>query len=364
MLVAVICVVGCLCGFILFRKNVLRPGYVPGADKVKLSVIIPARNEACNLPHLLHALKIQTLEPFEIIVVDDFSEDDTREIAESYGVTVISNPSLPEGWTGKNWAVWNGYLQSSGDMIAFLDADIRLVPRALEILIMARQQAGGVISVVPFHYTVSFGERLALIFNFLGVFAFTSPIEKDSPNKGLYGSCILTTRADYETIKGHESVKGEMLDDLNLGAAFRKAGIQVTNFIGYGLVSFRMYAQGMRSRIQGFGKGAALGTSKMKGGTIALIALWVIGLVASETFFLFLNTSWWLPLFMGYLIYMMQLFYFVRYVGKFGIIMPILHIFSTVFMIVVMLYSVYQVVFLGHVAWKGRNVKVGSRREL
>ncbi len=58
--------------------------------EVKLSIIIPARNEACNLPNLLHPLKIQTLEPFEIIVVDDFSEDETKEIAESYGVTVIT----------------------------------------------------------------------------------------------------------------------------------------------------------------------------------------------------------------------------------------------------------------------------------
>ncbi|MBP1966528.1 glycosyltransferase [Paenibacillus aceris] len=364
MVVALICVIGCLSGFLLFRKNALRAGYVPGAEKVKLSVIIPARNESCNLPHLLHALKIQTLEPFEIIVVDDFSEDDTKEIAEGYGVTVVSNPSLPQGWTGKNWAVWNGYLHATGDMIAFLDADIRLVPRALESLIMARHKAGGVISVVPYHYTVKFVERLALIFNFLGVFAFTSPFERDNPNKGLYGSCILTTREDYEKINGHESIKDEMLDDLNLGAAFRKAGIDVTNFIGYGLVSFRMYAQGIKSQIQGFGKGAVLGTSKLKSGTIVLIACWVVGLIVSETFFLFINTSWWLPLFMGYLLYTLQLFYFVRYVGVFGFLMPVLHIFSTLFFIAVMLYSAYQVVFLGHVAWKGRQVKVGSRREL
>ena len=93
------------------------------------------------------------MEPFEIIVVDDFSEDDTKEIAESYGVTVISNTSLPQGWTGKNWAVWNGYLHATGDLIAFLDADIRLAPRALEALVKARNKAGGVVSVVPFHYT-------------------------------------------------------------------------------------------------------------------------------------------------------------------------------------------------------------------
>ncbi|MDR6882025.1 glycosyltransferase [Bacillus sp. 3255] len=361
--IAAICVIGCLCGFLLFRKNVLRPAYVPGMHQVKLSVIIPARNESYNLPHLLHALKVQTLEPYEIIVVDDFSEDDTREIAESYGVTVIRNSQLPEGWTGKNWAVWNGYLHAGGDVFVFLDADIRLVPRALESLVMARHQAGGAVSVVPFHYTVKFVERLALIFNFLGVFAFTSPFERNNPRKGLYGSCIITTREDYEKIGGHEGIKSEMLDDLNLGAAFRKAGIAVTNFIGYGLVSFRMYPQGLESQVQGFGKGAVLGTSKLTGRTIALIAVWVVGLIVSESFFLFLGTSWWLPLFMGYLIYTLQMFYLVRYIGVFGWIMLVLHICSTLFLIAVMAYSAYQVVFRGHVAWKGRQVRVGSRRE-
>ncbi|SDM83230.1 Glycosyltransferase involved in cell wall bisynthesis [Paenibacillus sp. yr247] len=362
MTILALCVIGCLCGFLLFRKNVLMVGHGAGLDKVMLSIIIPARNEAYNLPHLLHALKIQTLEPFEVIVVDDFSEDETKEIAESYGATVITNSCLPQGWTGKNWAVWNGYLHASGNLIAFLDADIRLAPRALESLVKARNKAGGVISVVPFHYTEKLVERLALIFNFLGTFAFTSPFEKKNPQKGLYGSCILTTREDYETIKGHESIKSEMLDDLNLGAAFRKAGIQVTNFIGSGLVSFRMYSQGIKSQIQGFGKGAVLSTSTLSVGTIVLIAIWVAGLIVSETFFLFINTSWALPLFIGYLLYMLQLFYLVKYVGVFGFIMPVLHILSTLFFIFVMLYSVYQVVFLGHVSWKGRQVKVGSRR--
>ena len=102
MAIFVLYVIGCLCGFLLFRKNVITASQEPVPKNVKLSIIIPARNEAGNLPHLLHALKVQTLEPFEIIVVDDFSEDDTKVIAESYGVTVISNTSLPQGWTGKN----------------------------------------------------------------------------------------------------------------------------------------------------------------------------------------------------------------------------------------------------------------------
>ncbi|NEW04757.1 glycosyltransferase family 2 protein [Paenibacillus sp. SYP-B3998] len=357
-------VVGCLAGYMLFRKNKVLVSDEPCLNKARLSVIIPARNEQHNLPNLLHSLQAQTIQPYEIIVVDDCSDDQTKEIAESYGVKVIANPSLPQGWTGKNWAVWNGYLQASGELLAFLDADIRLAPRALESLIKARDGASGVISVVPFHHTEKWFERLALIFNFLGVFTFMSPFEKKNPKKGLYGSCILTTRKDYEKITGHESIKSEVLDDLSLGAKYMEAGIQVTNFIGYDLVSFRMYPQGIKSEIQGFGKGAVLSTSTLNVYTIILIAIWVAGLIVAESALFFINTSWFIPLIIGYLLYTLQCLYFVKYIGIFGIFMPIFHILSTLFFIFVMFYSVYQVVFLGHVSWKGRHIKVRGRRDL
>lgn len=354
--------VGCLSGFLLFRTNTLAVSPKPVPGMRKLSVIIPTRNEACNLPHLLESLQSQTFQPYEIIVVDDFSNDRTRDIAESYGVKVIANSSLPPGWTGKSWAVWNGYLQASGDVFAFLDADIRLATDALASLIQAREHAKGVISVVPYHHTEKLYEKLAMITNVLGIFAFTSIFEKKNLKKGLYGSCIVAIREDYENINGHESIKSEVLDDLFLGAKFIEAGVPVTNFIGCGLVSFRMYPQGIRSEIEGFSKGAVLSTSTLSPWTIIPVALWVVGLLVSETVFIFAGTSWALPLLIGYLLYMVQLFYFIRYVGVFGIVMPVLHVVSSLFFLGIMLYSVYQVVVLGHVKWKGRHVQVGGRR--
>lgn len=354
---------GCLCGFILFRKKTLPVYHEPYQSSRKLSVIIPARNEECNLPYLLDSLLSQTAVPFEIIVVDDFSEDRTREIAESYaGVKVVAGSSLPEGWTGKSWAVWNGYLHATGDIFAFLDADIRLAPEGLASLMKAREQSKGVISVVPFHHTEKLYEKLALVMNVLGIFAFTSVFEKKNVQKGLYGSCIIALREDYEKINGHESVKSEVLDDLLIGSKFIAAGIPVTNYIGYGLVSFRMYPQGIRSEIEGFSKGAILSTATLSPWTIVPTAIWVVGLLLSETVVIFANTSLALPLLMGYIIYMLQLFYFMKYVGAFGIIIPVLHVAAALLFIFIMLYSFYQVVFLGHVRWKGRLVQVGGKR--
>jgi len=363
MWIVMLMVAGCLCGLMLFRKNIVPPDAVPYRGSHKLSIIIPARNEECNLPYLLDSLMSQTTLPYEIIVVDDFSTDRTREIAERYaGVTVIAGTPLPDGWTGKSWAVWNGYLHASGDVFAFLDADIRMAPHALGSLMKARERSKGVISVVPFHHTEKLYEKLALVMNMLGIFTFTSVFEKRNPKKGLYGSCILALREDYEMIKGHESVKSEVLDDLLIGSKFVEAGIPVTNFIGYGMVSFRMYPQGIRSEVEGFSKGAILSTSTLSPWTIIPISVWVVGLLVSDTAFVFANTSWALPLFLGYILYMAQFFYFIRYVGVFGLLIPVLHVIASLFFVVIMLYSMYQVVVLGEVRWKGRLVQVGGRR--
>lgn len=338
----------------------------PLQNGARLSIIIPARNEEENLAELLESLSNQTYRPYEIIVVNDFSEDNTREVAQSYeGITVIDNPPLPRDWTGKTWAVWNGFLHATGDILAFFDADLRLTaPESLTSLLKEREQSGGALSVVPYHFTKKFYERLALIANILGVFAFTSPFEKRNAKKGLYGSCIIATRQDYEKVSGHDSIKSELLDDLNLGAKFVAAGVPVQNYLGANLVAFRMYPNGIKSELQGFGKGAILSPASLTAPTIILIALWVIGLIVSESIILFFHTPASVPLAAGYLLYMLQIFYLNKYVGRFGVLVPILHILSTLFFIIIVGYSVYQVAFLKKVSWKGRDIRVGRGRGL
>lgn len=363
MAILIAVVLGCLCGFILYRNNALPSGTAQSLAARKVSVVVPARNEELNLHHLLESLRLQTLQPYEIIVVDDCSEDRTRAIAESYGVTVVAGTAPPPGWTGKNWAVWNGYNRSSGDVLVFLDADIRLAPEALSSLLLARERTQGVLSVVPYHRAFKLYEKLAMITNVLGVFAFTSPFERTNPRKGLYGACIVTSREHYETVNGHSSIKSEVLDDLFLGSQYMSAGIPVTNYLGRGLVSFRMYPGGLRSELEGFSKSAVLSTSTLRAGTIIPTALWVIGLLLSgcSLFVLPFARDWLLAT--GYLLYMLQLAYFIRSVGKFGVLIPALHVASSLFFVIMMAYSAYQVVVLRRVAWKGRHIEVGGKHD-
>ena len=103
--IVIFLVIGCLFGFVLFKKNAIFINDGGCEKSSKLSVIIPARNEEKNLPVILSSLIKQTYQPFEIIVVDDGSVDQTQAVSESYGAKVIQNPALPLGWTGKTWAV-------------------------------------------------------------------------------------------------------------------------------------------------------------------------------------------------------------------------------------------------------------------
>ena len=199
----------------------------------------------------------------------------------------------------------------------------------------------------------------------LGVFAFTSPFEKRNPQKGLYGSCIVTTRKDYNQISGHSSVCSEMLDDLNLGRRFADAGIPVENFIGRGHVSFRMYPYGIMNEIYGFGKGAVLSTAILTPMTICFIALWIAGLFTAgfgAPALLLLGSPLGLPFLVAYLIYTVQILCFLKYTGSYGVLMPFLHFVSSLFFLVIIIYSAYRVVFVGTVSWKGREIRVRDGR--
>jgi hypothetical protein len=208
-------------------------------------------------------------------------------------------------------------------------------------------------------------EKLSLVPYLLGVFAFTSPFEKTNKKRGLYGSCIALSRADYEKVNGHRGVSCEVLDDLNLGRRLTEAGIPIENDIGGDLVSFRMYPGGLKSELEGFGKGAVISTSSLTPRTILLISVWLAGLLIAgfgAPALLLAGQAWAWPFAAGYALYALQILYFTAHTGDYGLAVPLLHLVSSLFFIVVMLYSVYRVVFLGSVTWKGRQIQLKGGR--
>lgn len=92
--------------------------------KVAISVIIPAYNEELLLPRALRALKRQDYKkPFEIIVIDNASTDQTAAVAQKYGVKVIAEPQK-----GYAYALNRGFREARGEIVCVTDAD-SIVPK-------------------------------------------------------------------------------------------------------------------------------------------------------------------------------------------------------------------------------------------
>lgn len=89
----------------------------------RLTVVVPARNEADRIRPLLSALR-GAAGVVEVIVVDDGSDDDTALVAAHGGARVVAGTSPPAGWTGKTWALHQGLSAATTDWVVTIDADV------------------------------------------------------------------------------------------------------------------------------------------------------------------------------------------------------------------------------------------------
>ncbi len=104
----------------------------------KVSVILPARNEGRYIARCLDSLLAQDYPNFEIIAINDSSTDTTGEIIKAYAandlrVIPLDASPTPEGWTGKNWACYQGYLRAQGELLIFTDADSEHLPSTMSL---------------------------------------------------------------------------------------------------------------------------------------------------------------------------------------------------------------------------------------
>ena len=307
-----------------------------------LSVIIPARNEAQNLPVLLRSLASQKLKPREIIVVDDGSSDGTAAVARQLGAKVIPSPPLPQDWRGKPWACQQGAQAAGGDWLLFLDADTWFAPDGLARVLSG--YAGGAFSVGPYHAVRQAYEYLSLFFN-LHMTLGTVP-------HGLFGQMLLVDRDSYRRVGGHAAVKGRILENVWLAAHFRAAGIPTRSAVGGAAFSIRMYPRGLRELIAGWTKGFAAGAGQTPRGTMLLIVAWTIGLMLAPLGGL--ATGDGLRWGAAYLLCAVQVAWFGRRVGAFPRFAALFYPVPLIFFFAVFAWSILR--SGKRVRWKGREM--------
>jgi 4,4'-diaponeurosporenoate glycosyltransferase len=339
---------------LLWRVPTLAPA--PG-PRPPVTVVVPARDEETNLPVLLDALRPQLTTGDEVIVVDDGSTDGTASVARHHGATVLTAPPLPPGWQGKSWACHTGAAAAASPVLVFLDADVRLEPGGLDAVVADAVAADGLTSVQPWHEVPRPHERLAALFNVVGLMATgaCTPLGDRFPVRGAFGPCLATSAATYRRVGGHAAVAPEPLDDVALAGAYRGAGEPVRVRGGRGTVAFRMYPRGLGQLVEGFTKNIALGARSVGPWGAGGAAAWVAATVAP----LVLAASRPALGVAAYLAVAGQLHVHLRRLGTFGAATALLYALPLVAFLAVFTRSALLVVLRGRVRWKGRDVTVG-----
>jgi len=234
----------------LSRLPVLRP--VPGSSCTPVSVIVPARNEAMRIERLLRSLTQQTACDYELIVLDDRSEDDTAEIVRAYapalpGLRLLAGETLPPGWAGKCWACRQAAAAASHGWLLFLDADTEPAPELIvTLLARAKEHRLDFLSVLPFLELHSFSERLLLPpFVALAQVVFQWREVNDPRSRVAFanGQCILVRREVYAATGGHAAVRDSVLEDIRLAQVVKDAGYRIELVAAPELLRVRMYTR-------------------------------------------------------------------------------------------------------------------------
>lgn len=215
----------------------------PLDDEPPVSVIIAARNEETAIGKTLESLTRQSYSNLEIIVVNDRSTDRTGQVAEQWQtanpakIKVVHIETLPEGWLGKNHAMYAGYRHARGSLLLFTDADVAFHPDTIRSAVgyMKRHRADH-LSLIPYFVTRSFWLK-----GFVHFFATTLYLNKHpwKPNddrqtkEGIgVGAFMLLTRDAYERIGTHNRLKLRPDDDLQLGIRVKRSGLKQRYLIG------------------------------------------------------------------------------------------------------------------------------------
>jgi hopene-associated glycosyltransferase HpnB len=229
----------------------------PLDDWPRVFVIVPARNEAIIIARTVTSLAKQDYPgEFQIIVVDDHSDDGTAALAQKAAqessapqrVQIHSAGTLAPGWTGKLWALNEGVQAASQDNPGFLwftDADIEHAPDTLRRLVFrAEKDSLDLVSLMVLLQAKTFPERL-LIPPFLYFFLMLYPphwiAEPKARTAGAAGGCILLRREALERIGGLVAIRAEVIDDCALARAVKKSGGKIWMGLTRTSVSLRSY---------------------------------------------------------------------------------------------------------------------------
>ena len=275
------------------RDSLLRANRADGATELPpVSVIVAAKDEEENIATCVRTMLDQDYGEFEMIVVNDRSDDRTAEIVEAIAaedgrVRLINIDQLPDGWCGKNNAMQTGVAQARHEWICMIDADCQQTSnRSLAAAVAyAMETDADLLSVLPTLEMKGFWENVVQpVCGGIMMIWFTPEKVNDPRKKHAYanGAFMLIRREAYEKIGTHEAVKDQVNEDMHMAALVKSAGMRLRVIRNDGLYLVRMYTS-LGEILRGWSR-IFFGTfGTMRRLTISLAVLMIVGLLPHVT---------------------------------------------------------------------------------
>lgn len=226
----------------------------PPADAPRVSFLIAAKDEEENIESAVRSVLAQDYPDFELIVIDDRSDDRTGEILDRLAaedgtgrLRVVHVTALREGWFGKNNAMREGVEHAGGDWLCFGDADCtHTSPRTLSMAVRHALENGiDFLSVLPRLETRSMWENIIQpVCGALMVFWFHPRHVNNPRHAAAYanGAFMLMKRSCYEAIGGHDGVRTQVNEDMHLARLTKERGLRLFVMQNDDLYTVRMYS--------------------------------------------------------------------------------------------------------------------------
>ena len=252
---AVIAILIGICGAWIFLIKSMMDSFrlTPYLDKFenksestpKVSIILPARNEENFIGNCLDSLIKQDYQNYEIIVIDDSSDDSTWKIISEYAkmnskIVPVSAKPKPDGWVGKNWACMEGYHKAAGELLLFTDADTNHSKNVISLAVSHLNSFDlDALSAIPKMLTLDFWTSITL--PMISTFLHTrfSALNVNNPSKKtgyFFGSFFIMKKETYEKVGMHEGVKNEIIEDGALGKKVKESGYKMKMVRGEHLI--------------------------------------------------------------------------------------------------------------------------------
>lgn len=334
-----------------------------------VTAIVPARNEEAVIASCIESLARQP-EVAQILVVNDQSTDKTADIVrnamkEISDLRLLEAGSLPDGWVGKNHALWIGVQQATSPWLLFTDADASHAPNSVgHALQIAQEHRAALVSFSPEQITRNWYEKALIPFIYLRLakkFSYERVNDPASPIAAANGQFLLIQRDVYDAIGGHGGVAGEVLEDVAIALRVKQAGHRISFGSGRGLVRTRMYTS-YRAMWEGWKKNLY----RLMGGTPwAVFREMESALPWIPLLLILLGLKFPVLLFLGVLFLIARQTIYGLDLARNGY--PFSYIFYYVpaaFLYTGVLWASYRAHVKGRIAWKGREYSIGTRESV